>query len=547
MLQHLHLKNFIIVKSLDLDVRQGFTVLTGETGAGKSILLDALGLLLGDRTDSGVVAQGSDKAEISAEFTVSKTVQDWLSDAGFDADDELLLRRVIDAQGKSRAFINGSAATLTQLRELGEQLVNIHGQHAHQQLLKAHLQRDLLDDTAKLHNECAAVRSTYQTWQHVREALTLASERGAQLVERLDTLEWQLDELNQLAPQSNEWETLSSEHSRLSHAATLLQTCGQAAEVLDGEDHDVVSQLRDQINKLTDVLEYDDRLNEYVELLESACIQVQEAAHSLNNYAQRADMDESNFAELDARLSLWHSTARKLRIAPESLAEHADALNAEFDQLQHGLDIEQLQRDAELAEQAYRSAAKKLSTARKKSAKELSAQVSASMQLLNMSGGQFDIAIHDAAPSSHGSESIEFKVAAHTGVPLQALAKVASGGELARIALAISVITSHANPVPTLIFDEVDSGIGGAVAEVVGKLLRQLGSDRQVLCVTHLPQVAALGTQHWRVQKSSDAGTTQSSIDVLNDAERIDEIARMLGGVELTDTTRAHAREMLMV
>lgn len=547
MLEHLHLRNFIIVKSLDLDVHQGFTVLTGETGAGKSILLDAVGLLLGQRAETGMVAHGADKAEISAEFAVTDVINHWLDDAGFEEMDSLLLRRVIDAQGKSRSFINGSSATLGQLKELGELLVHIHGQHAHQQLLKPQLQRDLLDDYAQLQAQKLEVKKAYQTWQSMQQALALASEQGAQIVERLDTLEWQLDELNQLAPQADEWDSLSHEHRRLSHSASLLAACGRAAEALDGEEGDALSLLREQVNQLTQVVEYDERLNEYIELLESACIQVQEAAHGLNNYAQRVDDDDGRFHALDARMSLWHSTARKLRVAPEELAQHATALQDEFTQLQYGLDTEKLKRDAQAAEAAYQVVAKKLTAARQKAAADLSQKVTDSMQVLSMDGGQFKVDVAAGTPSAQGSDAIEFQVAAHVGVPLQPLAKVASGGELARISLAISVITSNANPVQTLIFDEVDSGIGGAVAEVVGKLLRQLGSSRQVLCVTHLPQVAALGANHWRVKKTSVKGATHSHIDILTDDERVDEIARMLGGVELTDTTKAHAREMLSV
>jgi DNA repair protein RecN (Recombination protein N) len=548
MLQHLSLRHFIIVQRLDLDIRQGFTVLTGETGAGKSILLDALGLLLGDRADAGMVAQGMDKAEISGQFGLNPAIQAWLTEQAFETEDDvLLLRRVIDKEGKSRAFINGSAATLTQLRELSEYLIHIHGQHAHQQLLKTNLQRDLLDEYAQLSNERAAVKQAYQAWHNAKAKLESAKTDSAKMTERLEELTWQLDDINALSPRENEWDELSAQHARLANAAELIQGCGQVAQRLDGDDHDIASMLREQIQTLTNIVGFDERINEYIELLESAVIHVQEAAHGLNNYVQRAADDEHDFASLDERVALWHNLSRKLRVASDELPAHWQALRAEFERLQNGMDLEALEAQCKTAEQQYKTVAKKLTDARTRAAKKLAQLVSESMQTLNMTGGQFAVDIKPATPSSSGDDAVEFMVAAHVGVPLQPLAKVASGGELARISLAIAVITSHANPVQTLIFDEVDSGIGGAVAQVVGQLLRQLGHNRQVLCVTHLPQVAAQGEHHWRVKKLSEKGHTTSHIDVLESDERVDEVARMLGGVELTDTTRAHAREMLAV
>lgn len=548
MLQHLSLRHFIIVQRLDLDIRQGFTVLTGETGAGKSILLDALGLLLGDRADAGMVAQGMDKAEISGQFGLNPAIQAWLAEQAFETEDDvLLLRRVIDKEGKSRAFINGSAATLTQLRELSEYLIHIHGQHAHQQLLKTNLQRDLLDEYAQLSNERAAVKQAYQTWHTAKAQLELAKTDNAKMTERLEELTWQLDDINALSPRENEWDELSAQHARLANAAELIQGCGQVAQRLDGDDHDIASMLREQIQTLTNIVGFDERINDYIELLESAVIHVQEAGHGLNNYVQRASDDEHDFASLDERVTLWHNLSRKLRVASDELPAHWQALQAEFERLQNGMDLEALEAQCKIAEQQYKTVAKKLTDTRTRAAKKLAQLVSESMQTLNMTGGQFAVDIKPVTPSSSGNDAVEFMVAAHVGVPLQPLAKVASGGELARISLAIAVITSHANPVQTLIFDEVDSGIGGSVAQVVGQLLRQLGHNRQVLCVTHLPQVAAQGEHHWRVKKLSEKGHTTSHIDVLESDERVDEIARMLGGVELTDTTRAHAREMLAI
>lgn len=546
MLTRLSLKNFVIVKSLELDVSVGFTVLTGETGAGKSILLDALGLLLGDRADAGVVAQGADKADISAEFMSSASIKAWLDAADLDSDEEtILVRRVIDAQGKSRAFINGIAATVTQLKELGEQLVHIHGQHAHQQLLKAASQRDLLDDHAQLSNERNAVQMAFKQWQAIKQTIEAAERDATHISEKLETLEWQLEGLDNLAPQAGEWEDISLEHTRLSHATTLIQGSAQAAYALVEDDNAIANQLAEQIQTLMPLAHLDERLNASIEMLDTAMIHAQEAARQLNNYAQRADLSESQFEQLDQRVGEWVEQARKLRSTPEDLHTHWIALQNEQSALQSSFDIEQLRQDEQKAHVAYNSAATILSKARTAAAKKLSQQVTESMQMLNMTGGQFQIQISTAAPAASGIDAIEFLVAGHAGVAPQALNKVASGGELARISLALSVITSAANPVPTLIFDEVDSGIGGAVAQVVGKLLAQLGTERQVLCVTHLAQVAAQGSNHWRVSKQTVAAQTHSHIDILNTDERVDEIARMLGGIDITDTTRAHAVEML--
>ena len=547
MLIRLSLRHFVIVKSLDLDIESGFTVLTGETGAGKSILLDAIGLLLGERADASLVAQGADKTDISAEFEVSDEVAAWLNEQELNADeaDIVLIRRTIDTQGKSRAFINGVAVTLTQLRELGERLVHIHGQHAHQLLLKPASQRDLLDNHAQLGEQRAAVRETYQHWQSTQKLRTQAEQDMAHVGERVDALQWQLDGLNTLAPQVDEWEILSAEHSRLAHATTLIQGSSAAAHALIEDDRALTDQVREQMNAVTSLARLDERLNEVVELLDSALIQLQEAGHSLNHYTQRADLDESRWDEIDRRMSAWHEQARKLRIEPEQLHTHWQELQSQLAQLQHGMDLDALKLAEQKAYGVFEQNALKLRQARRKAAKQLAKAVTASMQTLNMTGGQFDIAITDASPSAQGMDAIEFQVAGHAGVPLQALHKVASGGELARISLALSVITSAANPVPTLNFDEVDSGIGGAVAEVVGRLLAQIGQNRQVLCVTHLPQVAAQGAHHWRVSKTTSDGATHSTIDVLDEAQRIDEIARMLGGVTITMATREHAQEML--
>ena len=389
------------------------------------------------------------------------------------------------------------------------------------------------------------MREAYQHWQSAQKLREQAEQDIAHVGERIDALQWQLDGLNTLAPQADEWETLSAEHSRLAHATTLIQGSSAAAHALIEDDRALTDQVREQMNVVTSLARLDERLNEVVELLDSALIQLQEAGHSLNHYTQRADLDESRWDEIDRRMSAWHEQARKLRIEPEQLHAHWQELQSQLAQLQHGMDLDTLKIAEQKAYGVFEQNALKLRQARQKAAKQLAKAVTASMQTLNMTGGQFDIAITDASPSAQGMDAIEFQVAGHAGVPLQALHKVASGGELARISLALSVITSAANPVPTLIFDEVDSGIGGAVAEVVGRLLAQIGQNRQVLCVTHLPQVAAQGTHHWRVSKTTSNGATHSTIEVLDEAQRIDEIARMLGGVTITVATREHAQEML--
>lgn len=546
MLQRLSLRNFVIVKTLDLDIEAGFTVLTGETGAGKSILLDAIGLLLGERSDALLVGQNGDKADISGEFSLSDEVQSWLLAQDLVSDDGvLLIRRTIDKQGKSRAFINGITVTLVQLRELAEQLVHIHGQHAHQLLLKPAAQRDLLDNHAQLHELREATRHAFSKWRSAQDVRIKAETDMAHIGERMNAVQWQLAGLNELAPQPDEWTNLSHEHSRLSHATTLLQGTAQAADALTQSDESLADSLRAQISNLSNLARLDARLNEAVELLDSALINIQEAGHTLNSYASRADLDEGRWAEVDSRVSLWHEQARKLRVEPEELHAHWVSLQNEWEQLQLGMDIDALTAQETQALSVFTQSAQALSKARKTAAKKLASEVIASMQTLNMTGGQFDIAITEATPSQNGIDALEFKVAGHAGVVPQALHKVASGGELARISLALSVITSAANPVPTLIFDEVDSGIGGAVAEVVGRLLAQIGSNRQVLCVTHLAQVAAQGIHHWRVSKATVDGATHSTIEVLDKPQRVDEIARMLGGVTITEATREHALEML--
>lgn len=547
MLRHLSIRDFVIVAALDLEFDSGFTVFSGETGAGKSILIDALALALGERADASVVRTGSGRADISAEFTPHDRVARWLDEHAFDADDTVMLRRVIDANGRSRAFINGTRATLAQLREVGEMLVDIHGQHAHQLLMRADAQRELFDTHAGLAADAAAVARGYRAWRDATHAIDAAQahERERQL-ER-EKLAWQLAELDKLAPQPGEWDEITAEHKRLTHSANLIDGVQGALGAISESDDAMLTQLGAIVSRLRSLAEYDPALNDALASLEPAEIQLQEASYSLSHYAQRLDLDPDRLAQVETRLDALHSTARKFRLPPETLHDEHEARRAQLAELDAAADLSALQAVADKAKQAYLADAQKLSKARAQAAKALGVAVTTGMQELSMAGGSFEVALVPLAEGgAHGLEQVEFRVAGHAGVPLRPLAKVASGGELARISLALAVIASAASPTPTLIFDEVDTGIGGGVAEVVGRLLHQLGQMRQVLCVTHLPQVAARGDHHFQVAKGEDGeGGTVSTVVPLDRASRIEEVARMLGGLEITATTRKHAKEML--
>lgn len=547
MLRHLSIRDFVIVAALDLEFDSGFTVFSGETGAGKSILIDALALALGERADASVVRTGSGRADISAEFTPHDRVARWLDEHAFDADDTVMLRRVVDANGRSRAFINGTSATLAQLREVGEMLVDIHGQHAHQLLMRADAQRELFDTHAGLAADAAAVARGYRAWRDATHAIDAAQahERERQL-ER-EKLAWQLAELDKLAPQPGEWDEITAEHKRLTHSANLIDGVQGALGAISESDDAMLTQLGAIVSRLRSLAEYDPALNDALASLEPAEIQLQEASYSLSHYAQRLDLDPDRLAQVETRLDALHSTARKFRLPPETLHDEHEARRAQLAELDAAADLSALQAVADKAKQAYLADAQKLSKARAQAAKALGVAVTTGMQELSMAGGSFEVALVPLAEGgAHGLEQVEFRVAGHAGVPLRPLAKVASGGELARISLALAVIASAASPTPTLIFDEVDTGIGGGVAEVVGRLLHQLGQTRQVLCVTHLPQVAARGDHHFQVAKGEDGeGGTVSTVVPLDRASRIEEVARMLGGLEITATTRKHAKEML--
>jgi DNA repair protein RecN (Recombination protein N) len=547
MLRSLSIRDFVIVDSIELEFSSGFTVLTGETGAGKSILIDALTLALGGRGDASVVREGAAKTDITAEFATDAEVDAWLDEREFGSEDGgVMLRRVIDNAGRSKAFINGISATAAQLRELGEMLVDIHGQHAHQSLLKTDAQRLLLDSQAGLLADARDVAAAYKAWRALekqREAFE-ADARNV-LLER-ERLEWQVGELEKLAVKPGEWNEISNEHSRLAHAASLIEGAQEALNAIsESDDGPMLSQLSALTLKLGKLADVDHALKPVVEVLEPARIQLQEAVYALNDYLGRVELDPKRLQEVEARLEAIHSTARKFHVTPEDLPQEYETLSAQLRQLADASDIEALRAQEEKCKAAYLDAARKLSKARARAAGALGEAVTAAMQDLSMAGGRFEVALHPCEPAACGIEQVEFMVAAHAGTSPRPLAKVASGGELARISLAISVIASSATATPTLIFDEVDSGIGGGVAEVVGRLLKRLGQDRQVLCVTHLPQVASQANQHFQVSKRSADGKTLSSIDTLDAKSRIEEIARMLGGLEITATTRKHARELL--
>ncbi|MGF6599155.1 DNA repair protein RecN (Recombination protein N) [Paraburkholderia sp. GAS448] len=553
MLRHLSIRDFVIVAALDLEFESGFTVFSGETGAGKSILIDALALALGARADANVVRTGESRADITAEFATHAEVERWLDEQalGTDVDDPhgstVMLRRVIDATGRSRAFINGTPATLAQLREVGEMLVDIHGQHAHQLLMRPDAQRELFDTHAGLLETAASVTRAWRSWREAAQAVETAQTRDRELQLERERLAWQLTELDKLAPQPGEWEEINAEHRKLSHSANLIDGVQGALAALSESDEAMITHLGSIISKLRDLAEIDPALNDALAALEPAEIQLQEAAYSLSHYAQRLELDPDRLAQVDRRLDALHSMARKFRLQPETLPEEHEARRAQLAALDAAADLDSLRAVEARAKEAYVADAKQLSKARAKAAKALGSAVTTGMQELSMAGGSFEVALVPLPEGgAHGMEQIEFRVAGHAGVPLRPLAKVASGGELARISLALAVIASTASPTPTLIFDEVDTGIGGGVAEVVGRLLHQLGRDRQVLCVTHLPQVAARGDHHFQVAKSGNGkGGTTSSVTSLDRSSRIEEVARMLGGIEITATTRKHAKEML--
>ena len=548
MLLALSLRDFVLVDSLNLNFQQGFTVLTGETGAGKSITLDALGLLLGNKADYGQIRHGAAEAQLSALFDVADLpeLRADLQAQGLLAahDTELSIRRVIDVKGKSRSFINNQAATLSQLKQIGGQLIDIHGQNEHQRLGSEAAQRELLDAFAAAAPEAAAVRQSWQAWQQAQQQWEAARNQADTLALERERLQWQFDELSALGLHTGEWEEISHSHDLLAHAAELMQAAEAVGEIVDGDDG-LQSQVYRCQQWLQPLLKVAPQFADSLALLDSIEAELSEVSANMRTAVAHVEMDENLLAQQEERLQTLMSTARKYRIEPAELPAKQQEIEHALAELAAAADLDALAANTAKAEAAYHTAAAALSAKRSSAAQRLAAETAAHMQELAMRGAQFHIQLSPAAPSVHGTEQVQYQVAANKGSPLRAMSKVASGGELARISLALQMVTSQYTAVPMLIFDEVDSGIGGAVAEVVGKALRALGQERQVLAITHLPQVAACGEQHWQVQKSSTENSTVSRISVLDEVARIDEIARMLGGETITTTTREHAREML--
>ncbi len=546
-LQHIVLRDFVIVRELDLDLSSGFSALTGETGAGKSILIDALQLVLGARAESSVVREGAARAEISVEFDTTPEILQWLDAEGFPnlaTDDQLLLRRTIDAQGKSRAWINGSLATATQLRALGDRVLDIHGQHAWQSLTRPDAVRGLLDAYAGV-----TLQSLTQAWAHWRQAMqTLQDARNAQttLQEERERLLWQITEVDKLSPALDEWDELNSQHTRLSNAQALMDAAQNAIDALEDDDRGalrLLSKAQDVLQSQTDV---EPEFSSLVDVMASSLAQAADVAHSLNTYLGRTELDPARLQTLDDRMSLWMSLARRFKRTPQELPALYQEWKVRLSQLDAATDLEALEAAEAKASTAYQAQARKVSQARAQAAPQLATAITQAMQGLGMQGGRFEVQLDKTEhPTASGLESITFLVAGHPGSTPRPVGKVASGGELSRIALAIAVTTSALGTAQTLIFDEVDSGVGGAVAETVGRLMKQLGQDRQVLAVTHLPQVAACADHHLVVSKHSDAQGTSSQVTALSADARVNEIARMLGGEKVSDTTLAHAREML--
>lgn len=548
MLVRLSIRDFVLVDRLDLEFGAGFGTLTGETGAGKSILVDALAFALGERADAGLLRAGQERAEVAASFDLAAlpALRGWLLANDFTADDELLLRRVLDVGGRSRAYINGSAATLAQVREVAESLVDIHGQHAHQSLLRADAQRALLDGHAGLTGMAREVDEAWKSWREARSALEAAAHDGAALAEERERLEWQVCEVDALAFSADEWPAINGEHKRLAHAASLVDGAQFALGVLSDGDGACQSQVDSVAHKLDALAEYDPQIAEISALVASASAELSEAVSALRRYADHADLEPERLAEVERRLEAIISCARKYRVAPEALPQSLAVWKARLEVLGAAGDVNGLALRAEEARHRYEAQAGKLSLARKKAARVLGDDVSRVMQELALGGGRFEAALLPVeGGAAYGLEQVEFRVGGLAATEARSLAKVASGGELSRISLAIQVVTSQAAQVPTLIFDEVDVGIGGGVAEVVGRLLARLGEGRQVLCVTHLPQVAARADWQWQVAKSREASEVKSRVTPLDAAGRVEEIARMLGGVAITATTREHARELL--
>ena len=543
-LRRIVLRDFVIVSELELDLASGFSVLTGETGAGKSILIDALQLVTGARADSGVIREGASRTDVSAEFDTVPGVQTLLDEAGFEGSDTLLLRRTVDTQGKSRAWVNGSPATAQQLRTIGEQLLDIHGQHAWQSLTRPDAVRGLLDAYARIDPKPLA--ALWTEWRTAQAALAKATEAQDSLQRERERLAWQIGELEKLNPQPEEWDTLNTSHSRLANGQALMDAVQAALALLEDEHANALRPLNAALLQLQSKLHLEPDFANPLDVLTSAVAQVEDAVHTLRAYARRTDLDPERLAELDSRMTLWMGLARRYKRQPQDLPALLQSWKAELLQLDAAADLAGLQQSEKKAQTAFMAQAKVISKARTKSAPMLAQSITQAMQGLGMQGGQFQVALEASdQPMQSGLEDVLFLVAGHAGSTPRPVGKVASGGELSRMALAIAVTTSQLGTAHTLIFDEVDSGVGGAVAETVGRLMQQLGVDRQVLAVTHLPQVAACADHHLVVAKQMQGKSTVSTVTAVQGEQRVAEIARMLGGEKLSGTTLAHAKEML--
>jgi len=554
MLRRLSLKDFVIVDTLELEFGAGFSVLTGETGAGKSILIDALQLALGARAEGGVVREGCARSEIAAEFDSPASLAGWLDEAGFAVDEALLLRRVVDAQGKSRAFVNGSAATLTQLREVADHLIDIHGQHAWQSLTRPAAVRALLDEQAGI--DAAPVAAAHAAWAQATAALANARARQGELDTERERLAWQLAEVERLSPSDDEWQAITAEHGRLSHAQALISASQQALDEVSEGELNALKIVSRAASALREVADYDAALAPVIEALDGAELQLQDAAHSLASYLNRADLDPQRLSELDDRMSAWMSLARRFRRSPEDLATLWGEWKSALAALDAAADLAGLQKRVDDALARWRTEARRVSAARAKAAPLMAGRITEAMQQLGMAGGRFDVAlVPQDSPQSYGAETVEFLVAGHAGTTPRPLAKVASGGELSRLALAIAVTAAQSSAgdatragaasVGTLIFDEIDSGVGGTVADSVGRLMKRLGRHVQVMAVTHLPQVAACGDHHFVVAKRALGGVTTSQVVPVAGEARVAEVARMLGGERSSGTSLAHAQELI--
>ena len=552
MLMNLQVRDFAIVDRIDIEFEPGMIVLTGETGAGKSILVDALGLVLGERGSAQLVRDGAKRAEFAAEFDVSSlpVVATWLDEQALDLEDECLLRRVINADGRSRAFINGNSVPLSQLKALGDLLLDIHGQHFHQSLGRRDIQRELLDHFGGLLDDRAIVATHYIEWKALSDRVVELTSAEADRASRLDLLTFQLQELDSLALEDGEVDALGSERQKLQNSGKLAEGVSRALDGLfDREVGNANSLVADALRSVEQLVEFDRSLEPVLEMLNSASIQVTEAADTLRRYSEAIDMDPARRDWVEERLDAIQTISRKHRVSADELPELVDSMRAEHDELsraeERGRELEEL---AAAARTEYLKHAKSLSKARRKAASGFAAAVTDAMHGLGMPGGVFQVGLtarEEDAARSWGLDQIEFLISANPGQAPQSLAKIASGGELSRMSLAIQVIASDGSAIPTMVFDEVDSGVGGGVAEMVGRRLQELGANRQVLCVTHLPQVASLADQHFRISKVTDGKSTRTRVSPLAEDERIEELARMLGGVEITRKTLEHAAEML--